>query len=95
MVEVAHPDEVVPAAIAALPDLVLLDFVLPERSGLDVVEEIRAEPQLASTPVAFLTGRDDVRADERFDRLGVAGVIEKPFDSSTLVSRLERLAAAP
>jgi DNA-binding response OmpR family regulator len=92
VVEVAHPDEVVPAALEKLPDLVLLDFVLPGRSGLDVVEEIRAEPELSAVPIAFLTGRDDVAGDDRYTRLGVAGIIEKPFDSSTLVPRLEALA---
>lgn len=94
VVEAAHPDEVIPMALEKRPDLVLLDVVLPDRSGLEVAEQIRAEPELAAIPVAFLTGRDDVSGDDRYGRLRIAGIIEKPFDTSTLVSRLEALATS-
>lgn len=92
LVTVDHPDNVIAAALEHGPDIIVLDYVLPDRSGLDVVEELRSHPELVSTPVAFLTGREDVTADDRYHSLGVAGVIVKPFDTDTLVDRLRTLA---
>lgn len=93
LVTVDHPDRVIAAALEHEPDIIVLDFVLPDRNGLDVVEELRSHPDLVSTPVAFMTGREDVTSDERYHTLGVAGVIVKPFDTDTLVDRLRTLAA--
>ena len=92
LVTVDHPDRVIAAALEHEPDIIVLDYVLPDRSGLDVVEELRAHPDLASTPVAFMTGLEDVTSDDRYHSLGVAGVIVKPFDTDTLVDRLRTLA---
>ncbi len=94
LVTVDHPDRVVEAALEHRPDIIVLDYVLPDRSGLDVVEELRSHEALASTPVAFMTGHEDVAADGRFHSLGVVGVIGKPFDTETLVDRLRQLAGS-
>jgi two-component system phosphate regulon response regulator PhoB len=83
----------VSAAVAEQqPDLVLLDFMMPGLSGLDVAAELAADPQTAEVPVVFLTGRADI-ADESFEGLNVVGVIEKPFDTSTLAIRLQEMIA--
>lgn len=89
---VAHPDGVAEAVIEFRPDLVLLDFVMPGRSGLEVVEELRSDPATSDVKVALLTGRVDVADEQELDSLGVLGVIEKPFDTATLATRLARLA---
>jgi CheY-like chemotaxis protein len=86
---VSGPDEVSEAVLANDPDIVLLDFVMPGRTGLEVLEELRADPETAHVKVAFLTGRVDIADEDSFDSLGVVGVIEKPFDTSTLADRLE------
>jgi CheY-like chemotaxis protein len=84
-----------PAQVAALaathrPDGVLLDYMMPGLSGLDVAGELSADPATAGIPVVFLTGRADV-ADQEFEALNVIGVIEKPFDTATLVSQLQSM----
>lgn len=88
---VENPEDVGPAVIEHQPDLVLLDYVMPRRTGLEVVEELRADPRTADVKVVFLTGRVDVGDETSLEALGVVGVIEKPFDTSTLADRLVEL----
>jgi CheY-like chemotaxis protein len=84
------------AAIAAQqrPDLILLDYIMPGRTGAEVAAELASEAATADIPVVFLTGRSDVADDADFESLGIKGVIEKPFDTSSLSDRLVALASA-
>lgn len=88
VVSVAHPDAVIPAMLEHSPDLVLIDYVMPGKSGLQVVEEMSGRPETADTPVVFLTGRVDINVNESLVGSQVAGLIEKPFDTSTISARL-------
>ena len=92
---VEHPEDVNQAVIDHQPDLVLLDYVMPRRTGLEVLEELRADPETATVKVVFLTGRVDIADEASLDALGVVGVIEKPFDTATLADRLVELAGRP
>ncbi len=93
VIEVANADEVFDAADRHRPDLIVLDYVMPERNGADVVEELRTDETLAQIPIVFLTGRSDI-AEETLDEIGVAGLIEKPFDTSALPDRLHAYVSA-
>lgn len=93
VVSVVDPEDVSDAVISHDPDLVLLDFVMPRRTGLEVVEELRADPKTAEVKVVFLTGRVDIADEASLETLGVVGVIEKPFETATLSTRLEEFAA--
>ena len=73
------------------PDLVLLDVMMPELSGPQVLEELRSMPETADTPVIFLTARVQPREVQRFRDLGALGVIAKPFDPVTLADEVRRL----
>lgn len=89
---VDDPELVVDAVVSHQPELVLLDYVMPKLTGLDVVEQLRADPRTADVKVVFLTGRIDVSDEASLEALGVVGVIEKPFDTATLADRLTALA---
>lgn len=89
---VDHPDAVAPAAVEWNPDLLVVDYVMPERSGIELVEDLRREEATRWLPVVLLTGRSDVAESEKLERLDVAGIVEKPFDTSTLSDRLTELA---
>lgn len=70
------------------PDVVLLDVMMPDMDGPETLRRIR-DSGYASVPVILLTARarrDDIEA---LERLGVAGVIVKPFDPLTLVKQIE------
>lgn len=91
VVAVGHPDAVVPAVLEHQPDLIVLDYVMPDRTGREVVEELRADPSTADLPVVFLTGRSDLGEQGELEAMGVVGIVEKPFDTSTLAGRLEEM----
>jgi DNA-binding response OmpR family regulator len=88
------------AAIATVPDLLLLDLHLPDGSGLDFLKELRAVPATRDLPVLILTADGEDRAAERAGALG-ASFFTKPFSPSKLTARVaallgdERLAPGP
>jgi CheY-like chemotaxis protein len=90
VVAIEHSSDVAAAVAEHRPDMVLLDFMMPGLSGLDVAAELASDPATAGTPIVFLTGRADI-ADEEFADLNIVGVIEKPFDTATLVTRLQEM----
>ncbi len=59
------------------PDLVLLDYEMPVCDGRQVLEMIRSEPELADTPVIFLTGRTDKESVSKVISLKPAGYLVK------------------
>jgi CheY-like chemotaxis protein len=68
-----------------LPDVVLLDIMMPEMDGIEVLDRIRANPQSASLPVILVTGKgqdDDVLAGYKY---GADYYITKPFTPRQLL----------
>lgn len=81
------------AALAAHPDirLVLLDLMMPHLTGLDVLTQMRADPQWSDTPCVILTAAGQ---DQRYDdamRLGASDFITKPFSPKRLYARVLEL----
>lgn|SRR5574341_1131725 len=78
-----------------LPDLIVLDFVMPVMNGAETLKAIRSDPQMAHLPVLLLTGVKDVARlkplleDPRNDFL------EKPFLVETLKERVRKLLLQP
>lgn len=61
-----------------LPSLIVLDLKLPRKSGLEVLEWIRADPKVGATPVIVLTSSEQRSDIERAKTLGIAAYIVKP-----------------
>lgn len=90
----AHTGAAALAAVAELsPDLVLLDVYLPDRSGLDVLRVLRAEPG-RSVDVIVITAARDVDTVKSALHGGVASYLVKPFTFATFAERLRRYADA-
>lgn len=70
-------------------DLILLDLKLPQRSGLEVLRELRA--RACDTPVLILSARDKVEDRVQGLQLGADDYLVKPFDSGELLARIEAL----
>ncbi len=73
------------------PDLVLLDLQLPDRSGHEVLEEIRADPATRLLPVVMLTGTTSPAEKIRAQAEGVTDFLSKPFSPEELVPRVRAL----
>lgn len=66
------------------PDIALLDMMMPEMSGQDLLARMRAMPEFAQLPILYVTAsarQDDI---DRYVSEGADGVITKPFDPLTL-----------
>ena len=80
------------------PDLILLDIMLPDSDGLDICKGIRKDPELASTPVIFLTARASETDRIVGLELGANDYVVKPFFVRELIARIKlqfRSQAAP
>lgn len=73
----------------ALPDLILLDVMMPNLSGWDVCAMIKASPRLKHIPVIFLTAKSQ-EADEQIGlELGAVDYITKPINPAVLMARVD------
>ena len=72
-------------------DLVLLDMVMPGVSGMNVLAEIRANPETADLPVIMLTGRGDPLAAVEALSAGADDHVAKPFAFEVLGARIARV----
>jgi hypothetical protein len=67
---------------------------MPGKSGYEVCEAIKADPELRHIPVLLLTGTFEAFDEEQAARVGAAGHVAKPFEAQTLVDRVNELLAA-
>jgi CheY-like chemotaxis protein len=78
------------AAVEWLPDLILLDVMMPGMDGPATLAQLRDSPQTSGIPVVFMTARAQPRELQHFVSLGAEGVISKPFDPMTLATSVRR-----
>ncbi len=69
-------------------DVILLDLMMPDMDGFQVVRELRANPVTAEIPVIMITARDDLDARAEGMRLGVSDFLAKPVFRRQLASRV-------
>jgi two-component system phosphate regulon response regulator PhoB len=79
------------AARAGQPDLVILDIMMPDLSGIQVCRILRADPKLARVPIIFLTAKAE--SHDRIEGLesGADDYLSKPFSPKELVLRVESI----
>ena len=83
--------EGVARAAAERPDLILLDVMMPGMDGPATFHQLRAQEATASTPIIFMTAKNQKHEVERFLELGALGVIGKPFNPLTLPAEIKKL----
>jgi DNA-binding response OmpR family regulator len=74
------------------PDILVLDIMLPGRSGLDVLRDLRASPALRELPVLLLTAKGQTKDREQAMALGANAFLTKPFSNDELIETVRRLA---
>jgi DNA-binding response OmpR family regulator len=73
------------------PDAVILDAMLPGRSGFDILRDLRADPGLASLPVMMLTARSQARDRAMAMDLGATMYMTKPFANADIISAVRQM----
>lgn len=76
-----------------IPDVIVLDVMMPGMDGPTTLARLRERPELASIPVIFLTAKAQPSELTRYLELGAVGVIPKPFDPMTLADRIREMAS--
>ena len=72
-----------------LPDVVLLDILMPEKDGYEVITELKKSAITKDIPVIFITGLDSIEAEEKGFSYGAADYIVKPFHSAIVKLRVQ------
>ena len=78
---------------ASPPDLLILDVMLPGKSGYDILRELREEADTAELPVLMLTARGQSRDREMAERAGVSAFMTKPFSNAEMLEQVRALMA--
>ncbi len=78
---------------ADLPDLVVLDVMMPKLNGLEVCEQVRADPKVAATRILMLTAKGREAEMKKGLALGADAYMAKPFSTRELVDQVKSLLA--
>jgi len=72
-----------------IPDMILLDIMMPDVNGFDALKQLKSNPQYANIPVIFLTSKIDAETEALGFQMGVADFIKKPFSEPDLLGRIK------
>lgn len=77
----------------SVPDLIILDVMLPGRSGYDILRDLKAQDATADVPVMMLTARGQAKDRELAIGLGATRFMTKPFSNADVLESVRALAA--
>ena len=83
--------EAIASAAEFMPDLILLDVMMPGMDGVDTLRALRGLPATASTPVIFLTARVQPADVAKYKEIDSLAVIRKPFEPTVLVETINEI----
>src|SRR5688572_2388589 len=75
------------------PDIILSDIIMPEKNGYELCEYVKSHPEYRSIPVVLLTGTFEPFDPDRAEKAGCDAVVTKPFESQSLIHKVEELIA--
>jgi DNA-binding response OmpR family regulator len=83
------------SAVAAVgkkrPDIIILDVMLPGKSGFDILRDLRADPDHAALPILMLTARGQKKDRDMAQTAGVSAFMTKPFSNSEMLETVNGL----
>ena len=88
MIEAVDGNEALRKAFETLPDLILLDIMMPHKDGYQVCEELKGDARTAHTPIVFLSAKTGVEDKIRGLELGGADYVTKPFNKDEVLARV-------
>jgi DNA-binding response OmpR family regulator len=72
------------------PDLIVLDWMMPEVSGIEVCRQLKADPELSPIPIFMLTAKGQAEDEKMGMKHGANRYITKPFSPKALVELIEK-----
>jgi two-component system alkaline phosphatase synthesis response regulator PhoP len=87
----SNGDEAITKAKHLKPDLIILDIMMPRKSGIEVCEILRSQPAFKNTLIIFLTALSDEGSQVKGFDMGADDYINKPISPKLLVSRVQAL----
>ena len=84
----ASASEGLALAVSERPDAILLDVQMPDLDGPTALRALWASPATRPIPVILVTATEDPNERRRLAELGVAGIIDKPFDPPRLADQI-------
>lgn len=91
VVEAEDGEQALRLARRVVPDVILLDVMMPGRSGLEVLAELRADAELGGVPVIMLTALAQATDREASEQAGADRYLTKPFHIAELATAVEEL----
>ncbi len=85
--------DAIDAVHARAPDVVILDVMLPGKSGYDILSELRADTHTQNLPVLILTARGQSKDREMAERVGASRFMTKPFANADVLNAVKELVA--
>lgn len=86
---VSNGTDALKIAAKALPDLIMLDVMMPGHDGYYVCRELKAEAATRGIPVIFITSRHEMESIVKGFQVGAVDYIQKPFQSGEVISRVD------
>jgi len=71
------------------PDVIVLDIMMPDLSGLELCTLLHKDPKFANTPILFITAKIDVESRQKAIKAGAKGFLTKPFRIDDLLNALK------
>ena len=84
-------EEAIKKAYNDIPDLILLDIMMPKKDGIEVCRELRKDNKFSSTYIMFLTARDEEYSEVAGFDVGADDYVVKPIRPGSLVSRIKAM----
>ncbi len=85
--------EVIDSVTANPPDIVILDVMLPQTNGFEILKRLRGTPQISALPVIIITAKGQAQDRATAANLGADVFLSKPFSNKDIVAEVKRLTA--
>ena len=91
VISVSNGNQAIEKINAARPDIIIADVNMPEKDGYEVCSFVKNTPQFSAVPVLLLKGTFEPFNQERADSVRADGIIQKPFQSQTLIDKVNSI----
>src|SRR5947199_1703004 len=92
--EAANAEEGLAAVAEDVPDLILLDVMMPQVDGWEMLRRVQEQHGIGSIPVVMFSGQLEASAEREAEQRGAQGFVGKPFDLRTLIDQTKQILPA-